>query len=156
MRFPTIEATLLEAMFEDRGNHMSTVKRDTVHYAQLFQKGHLSFGISSKGAVYKMPQCLMAGRVLQCICLQSLSFMIPNESNEYDFPCVRSPTFLCTERPGEHACPSLSSEITPTEFAVLRVQHNAHPCECGNESITSPRISLSHLNAEQCAMNHVL
>lgn len=81
MHFPTIEATQLEAMFEDRGNHISTVKRDMVHYVQLFQKGHLSFGISSKGAVYKMPQCLMAGRVLQCICLQSLSFMIPNESN---------------------------------------------------------------------------
>lgn len=81
MHFQTIEATQLEAMFEDRGNHMSTVKRGTVHYAQLFQKGHLSFGISSKGAVDKMPQCLMAGRELQSICLQSLSFMIPNESN---------------------------------------------------------------------------
>lgn len=121
MHFPTIEATQLEAMFEDRGNHMSTVKRGTIHYAQLFQKGHLSFGISSKGAVDKMPQCLMAGRELQSICLQSLSFMIPNESNGQ-----LKMVFHSSDPP--HCCAQRGQRIVRVPAFPLRSLQQSLPC----------------------------
>lgn len=98
-------------------------------YAQLFQKGHLSFGISSKEVVYKMPQCLMAGRVLQCICLQSLSFTIPNESNG-----LLNMVFHASDPP--HSC----AQRSQGSMHVL-----AFPLRSLQQSLQCSRFSIMHI-----------